>query len=64
VVSSEADRDADALQADSNKAAVDVEVDNVGNRAEVVENLLDGDIGGDEDDWKDEDDRPARGDLP
>jgi hypothetical protein len=64
VVSSGADRDADALQADSDKAAVDVEVDNVGNRAEVVENLLDGDIGGDEDDWEDENDRPARGDLP
>src|SRR6266540_4780483 len=64
VVSSRADRDANTLQADSDKATADVEVDNVGNRGEVVENLLDGDISGDEDDWKDEDDRPARGDLP
>src|SRR5258705_7608419 len=64
VVSKGADRDADALQADSDSAAADVEVGVRGNDVDFVANVVDEDVGGDEDDWEDEDDRPARGDLP
>ena len=64
VVSKDVDRDADALQADSDRAAADVKVGVWGNDVDFVANVVDEDVGGDEDDWEDEDDRPARGDLP
>src|SRR5260221_13450997 len=64
VVSKGADRDADALQADSDRAAADVEGGVQGNDVDCVANVVDEDVGGDEDDWEDEDDRPATGCLP
>src|SRR5258707_15041488 len=60
VVSKGADRDADALQADSDRAAADVEGGVQGNDVDVVSNAGEEDGGGDEVVWEEETSRPDR----
>lgn len=57
-----AEENADILQADSDKAATDAEV--LEGSEDVEGGPLEEDVGGDDDNWEDEDDRPARGDKP
>jgi hypothetical protein len=64
-VSQTAEDDADLLQAESDKTAAEAEVltDEHVPEEEILAVPLEEDIGG-EDDWEDEDQRPAKGDVP
>jgi len=64
-VSSEADEVAEALQIESDHLAADAEQieETYVEGPQVVINIMDEDLGGD-DDWEDEDEWPAKGDLP
>jgi hypothetical protein len=65
-VSKHAEADAAALQSDSDEAAATAEAagEKVTGDGVSVGCVLEDDIGGDEDDWEDEDDRPTKGDIP
>jgi hypothetical protein len=64
-ISREADDDAAALQADSDKATADVEVgEEITGGVDGLTFALEEDIDGDNEDWEDEESRPPRGDSP
>ena len=64
-IANDAEESADALQAESDKASVQAEVqEDTGSRDEDLAVLLEEDMDADDDNWEDEDSRPARGDVP
>jgi hypothetical protein len=61
-ISRGAEENADALQAASDKAAMEAEV--LDGTDDISGIPLEDDVGGDDDNWEDEDERPIRGDIP
>jgi hypothetical protein len=65
-LTSKAEEEAEALQseADSSTAVAENIEDDNQTGPYIVADILEEEVGGEDDDWEDEDDRPAKGDLP